>query len=112
MAIILVILVVFPFLVAVASLALPSATSRYLTIFAGAATFALSLPLVPAAADHAQVAAGSFLRVDAISVVFVVATTFLYGATGMFAAGYLHLAEGSSGRRAFRSRPEVRRPRG
>lgn len=99
MAIILVMLVVLPFLVAVASLALPNVVSRYLTIFAGVASFALSLLLVPAAADHAQVVVGSYLRVDALSVVFVVATAFLYGATGMFAAGYLHLADGASGRR-------------
>ncbi|MGH9082680.1 MAG: proton-conducting transporter membrane subunit, partial [Acidimicrobiales bacterium] len=59
----------------------------------------LALVLVPAVVDHGRVAAGSLLRVDALSAVFVLATTFLYGATAVFAAGYLQLGPGPEGRR-------------
>jgi hydrogenase-4 component F len=95
----LVVIAVAPFAAAVATFFLPVRTSRIVTVVAGAFTFALSLALVPTAAAHAQVVAGSVLRVDALSVVFLVATTFLYGATAVFAVGYLHLDEGPAGER-------------
>jgi hydrogenase-4 component F len=96
---ILVALVVFPFLVSVATFFVPATIARWLTVASGAAAFALSLALVPTAASHSQIVAGSLLRVDALSVVFLVATTFLYGATAVFAGGYLHLADTASGAR-------------
>ena len=99
MAAILVALVFFPFAVAIATFLLPASISRYLTVASGAVAFGLSLVLVPTAASHAQITAGSLLRVDALSVVFLVATTFLYGATAVFAGGYLHLADSASGAR-------------
>ena len=99
MSSILVALAVFPFLVAVATFFLPAAISRVATVVSGAAAFVLSLALVPTAATHAQIASGSVLRVDALSAVFLVATTFLYGATAVFAGGYLHLADNAAGTR-------------
>ena len=99
MSAILVALVTFPFAVAVVTYVLPTTASRIVTVCSGAIAFALSLVLVPVAADHAQVTAGSVLRVDALSVVFLVATTFLYGATAVFTSGYLHLGSGASGER-------------
>lgn len=96
---ILIALTTFPFVVAVATFFLPAAASRVLSVVSGAAAFGLSLALVPAAAAHSQLAVGSLLRVDALSVVFLVATTFLYGATAVFAGGYLHLADGAAGSR-------------
>jgi hydrogenase-4 component F len=96
---VLVVLIVMPFVVAVATFVLPVGTSRILTVASGATTFALALVLVPTASTHAQVVVGSVLRVDALSVVFLVATTFLYGATAVFAAGYLDLADSPAGSR-------------
>jgi hydrogenase-4 component F len=95
----LVALVVFPFLVSIATFFVPATIARWLTVASGAAAFALTLALVPTAASHSQIVAGSLLRVDALSVVFLVATTFLYGATAVFAGGYLHLADTTSGAR-------------
>ena len=46
-----------------------------------------------------RVAAGSLLRVDALSLVFLVSTTFLYGATAVFSHGYLRIAQGQDGAR-------------
>ena len=39
------------------------------------------------------------LRADALSIVFLVPTTFLYTTTPIFTGGYLHLPEGDAGRR-------------
>jgi hydrogenase-4 component F len=97
MSAILIVLIVMPFVVAVATAFLPVGVSKILTVAGGAATFVLALALVPAAATHNQIAAGSFLRVDGLSVVFLIATTFLYGATAVFAGGYLHLADSTAG---------------
>jgi hydrogenase-4 component F len=94
---ILVALIVFPFLVSIGTFFVPAAVARWLTVASGAAAFALSLALIPTAASHSQIEAGSLLRVDALSVVFLVATTFLYGATAVFTGGYLHVADTASG---------------
>jgi hydrogenase-4 component F len=99
MSSLLIAIIVLPFIVAVITYFLPVRVSRILTVVSGAITFGLSLALVPTAAVHAQVTAGSVLRVDALSVVFLVATTFLYAATAVFACGYLHLDEGPAGDR-------------
>lgn len=99
MSSILIALISYPFVVAVATFFLPAAASRVLTVVSGAAAFALSLALIPTAASHSEIGAGSLLRVDALSVVFLVATTFLYGTTAVFAGGYLHLADGEAGTR-------------
>jgi hydrogenase-4 component F len=96
---ILVLLIVLPFVVATGTVFLPVGISKILTVISGVVTFALALALVPTAATHTQIATGSLLRVDALSVVFLVATTFLYGATAIFAGGYLHLADNPVGTR-------------
>jgi hydrogenase-4 component F len=99
MSSLLIAIIVVPFIVAVINYLLPVRVSRILTVVSGAITFGLSLALVPTAAAHAQVTAGSVLRVDALSVVFLVATTFLYAVTAVFACGYLHLDKGPAGER-------------
>ena len=99
MAVILVALITLPFVVAVVAFFLPRRAAWLLTVVTGAVTFGLSVALIPTAASHIQITAGSLLRVDALSVVFLVATTFLYLATAIFAGGYLHLADSAAGRR-------------
>ncbi len=93
----LVALAVFPLAVALVSWRAPVAASKALTVASGTAAFVLSLALVPGAASGHVAAAGSLLRADSLSVVFLVPTTFLYATTAVFAAGYLH--DGSSGER-------------
>ncbi len=99
MAGILVALITVPFVVAVVTFFLPRRAAWLLTVVTGAVTFGLAVALIPTASTHSQITAGSLLRVDALSVVFLVATTFLYGATAIFAGGYLHLADSAAGRR-------------
>jgi hydrogenase-4 component F len=96
---VLIALISYPFLVAVATFFLPVAVSRLFSVISGASALGLSLALIPTAATHSQIAVGSFLAVDALSVVFLVATTFLYGATTVFAAGYLDPAGSTAGTR-------------
>lgn len=99
MSTILIALIVYPFLVSLATFVLPVAASRVLTVVSGAASFVLSIVLVPAVLDHSQITGGSLLRVDALSVVFLVATAFLYATTAMFSWGYLALANNTAGSR-------------
>jgi len=96
---ILIALIAYPFVVGVVTFFLPVAASRVLTVVSGAAAFGLSLALIPTVAAHSQIVVGSLLRVDSLSVVFLIATTFLYGATAVFAGGYLHLADSAAGAR-------------
>ncbi|MGH3627024.1 MAG: proton-conducting transporter membrane subunit, partial [Sciscionella sp.] len=57
------------------------------TIVLGVGSFGMALALIPSAA-HGSVELG-FLRADAISVVFLLGTTFLYAATAVYSVGYL-----------------------
>jgi hydrogenase-4 component F len=95
----LVAIAVLPFVIAVVTYLVPVKVSKFLTVASGATTFAFALALVPTVVDHSRVVAGSLLRVDALSVVFLLATTFLYGATAIFAGGYLQLSGGAAGSR-------------
>lgn len=93
----LVALLAVPFVAAVIAFFAPVATSKVLTVAAGASCFGLAIPLIAATVDHGQVTLGGELRVDALSVVFLVATAFLYATTAIFAAGYLQLAKTAAG---------------
>ena len=86
------------------------------TVTTGAATFGCALALVPAVArarpagrgrtasggpvliygQHAVTALGSWLRVDSLSLVFLLATAFLYGLTAIFAVGYVFAERGAN----------------
>ena len=59
-----------------------------ITIASGIACFGLVLALVPSV-THGTLDYLSYLRADAVSVVFLLATGFLYAAVGVYAAGYL-----------------------
>ena len=58
------------------------------TVVSGVACFALVLALVPTAAHH-DLSYLSYLRVDAVSAIFLLATSFLYAAVAVYAVGYL-----------------------
>ncbi|MEP6559719.1 MAG: proton-conducting transporter membrane subunit [Nakamurella sp.] len=87
MSVILVLLVTVPLLVTVAAAVLPRPVTEAVTAVTGVVTFGLALALVPAVSDH-TVTAGHYLRADALSVVFLLGTSFLYAATGVFSIGY------------------------
>ncbi|HKS53273.1 MAG TPA: proton-conducting transporter membrane subunit [Pseudonocardiaceae bacterium] len=80
-------LAVLPFLAAVLALLPGRLAAPAVSVAAGVTCLVLTLVLVPAAATG-PVTAG-FLRVDAISVIFALATALLYATTAVYSVGYL-----------------------
>lgn len=95
-------IVIIPAVVAIVTWWTPVAISKTITICSGIAVFVLGLTLIPSALSHTYLTAGPAFRADALSIVFLVPTTFLYATTSIFTAGYLHLPEGDAGRRYAR----------
>src|SRR5580693_2336878 len=77
----------------------PLPLARAATAVCGVACFGLVLALVPAAA-HRELLYLTFLRVDALSTVFLMATGFLYAAVAVYSIGYL--ARGGHGQNSAR----------
>ncbi len=94
-------LITIPLVPTLVSLFAPQRVGQVVTVVAAAAAFALTLALVPYAASHAVLTA-SFLRADAISVVFLLPTTFLYATAAIFSWGYLRTAGDPRSRRYVR----------
>jgi hydrogenase-4 component F len=67
---------------------LPARAGGAVTVASGVACFGLVLTLIPAVA-HRTLNYLSYLRVDAVSGVFLLATGFLYAAVAVYAVGYL-----------------------
>jgi hydrogenase-4 component F len=74
-------------------------TSKVVTALAGATTFVSALFLTPVLATHSTNSVGSVLRVDPLSMVFLLAASFLYAATALFSVGYIDIDDGPDGRR-------------
>lgn len=82
-------IIVIPFAAAVACAVLPSRTAPAVTVAAGVASLGLVMALVPGIAASGSEAAFTYLRADAISVIFLLATAFLYAALAVYSVGYL-----------------------
>jgi hydrogenase-4 component F len=80
-------LVVLPLVPTVCALFAPLRVTQGVTIAGGIASFALALALVSTAAQRDL--HWGLLRADALSVVFVLATSFLYATTSVYCLGYL-----------------------
>ncbi len=87
MGAVLILLVVLPLASTLAAIMLPYRVAGIVTVVVGLASFGFVLTLVTAAAQR-TVEIG-FLRVDALSAVFLLATSFLYAATSLYTIGYL-----------------------
>jgi len=94
MGAILVAILVAPFVVSLACLKVPLVVAKALSLVSGAASFGLAVALVPS--HEVTTALSGWLRVDALSVVFLVAVTFLYAATAVFAVGYIQPGGGAA----------------
>jgi hydrogenase-4 component F len=79
---------------AAACMLVPLAACRALTVVTGVCCLGLALAVVPAAA-HRDLAYLGWLRVDALSAVFLLATGFLYAAVAVYSVGYLAHGAGS-----------------
>src|SRR5580704_9185764 len=85
------ILLVLPLAAGVACATAPRPLARLapaVTVASGVACFALVLTLVPAAA-HGDLNYLSYLRIDAVSAIFLLATGFLYAAVAVYSVGYV-----------------------
>jgi hydrogenase-4 component F len=95
-------LLVIPVCAGIASLRLPGRAAGLLSSAAGIASFCLVIALIPAATRHDRDWLGGLVRVDALSVVFLLATAFLYGCVAMYSIGYLGTGPGRDERYARR----------
>jgi hydrogenase-4 component F len=81
-------LLIIPAVAGLACFVLPGRISPAVTVVSGVASFALVLALIPAAA-HRNLSYLTYLRVDAVSAIFLLATGFLYAAVSIYSVGYL-----------------------
>lgn len=87
MSVILIVLVTLPFAMTLIALLTPRRFNEIASIIVAATTVALAVALMPAATAGTVTAAG-YLRVDALGMVFLLATTGLYALTSVYAVGY------------------------
>ena len=90
-------LLIIPFLAGLASFAAPPRSGQALTAASGVASFGLVLALIPDASRRSSAYFG-FIRVDALSVVFLLATSFLYATVAIYSIGYLRSGQDVSAR--------------
>ncbi|MDQ2874338.1 MAG: NADH dehydrogenase FAD-containing subunit [Actinomycetota bacterium] len=85
-----VVLLIFflPLAAALACIRAPLPACRVITATAGLASLGLVVAVAPAAA-HRNLAYLEFLRIDALSAVFLLATGFLYAAVALYSIGYV-----------------------
>ena len=81
-------ILIVPLAAGIACFLAPARAAAAITIASGAASFGLVLALIPDVA-HGTLNYLSYLRVDAVGGVFLLATGFLYAAVASYAAGYL-----------------------
>ena len=91
MAAVVILLLVLPAGAGLASLWLAGRIAGLVSAAAGIASFGLVIALVPAV-SHRDLRWFGFLRADALSVVFLLATAFLYGCVAVYSIGYLKTA--------------------
>jgi hydrogenase-4 component F len=97
-----ILLLALPAAAGLACLRLPGHAAGLVSAAAGIASFGLVVALIPAASHRDQSWLGGYLRVDALSVVFLLATAFLYGCVAVYSVGYLKTAAGHGDERYAR----------
>jgi hydrogenase-4 component F len=94
-------LLVMPLAAAIVSFTVPARAAACVTVGSGIVSFALVLSLVPEAAHRDPSYLSGYLRADALSVVFLLATGFLYAAVAVYAVGYLKHHDARYARRFY-----------
>jgi hydrogenase-4 component F len=94
-------LLILPLAAGIVCLVIPARPAAGVTGVAGIASFALVLTLVPRAAHGNLSYLSGYLRADAVSVIFLLATGFLYAAVAVYAAGYLKHRDATYVRRCY-----------
>jgi hydrogenase-4 component F len=81
-------IIILPLAAGIACFLTPARAAAGITIGSGIACFGLVLALIPSV-THGTLDYLTYLRADAVSEVFLLATGFLYAAVGVYAAGYM-----------------------
>jgi hydrogenase-4 component F len=81
-------ILVLPLAAGIACFKAPARAAAGITVTSGIASFGLVLALIPDV-THGTLSYLSYLRVDAVSGIFLLATGFLYAAVAVYAVGYL-----------------------
>jgi hydrogenase-4 component F len=89
-----------PLIAGIACFWIPAGVAAGITVASGIASFGLVLALVPEAA-HGTLNYLTYLRVDAVSGVFLLAISFLYAAVAVYAVGYLKDRDARYARRFY-----------
>lgn len=87
MEVLLILLIAVPLLETLLCIVAPHRVAAATTVAVGIASFVVTIVLIGTAA-HGTIAVG-FLRLDALSAVFLLANSFLYGAVAVYSVGYL-----------------------
>jgi hydrogenase-4 component F len=82
-------ILILPLLAGITCLAVPARAAAPVTVASGIASFALVLALVPETAHGNLSYLSGYVSADAVSVIFLLATGFLYAAVAVYAVGYL-----------------------
>jgi hydrogenase-4 component F len=93
-------ILIVPLAAGIVCFRVPARAASGITIASGIASFGLVLALIPEAA-HGTLSYRPYLRVDAISGVFLLATGFLYAAVAVYAAGYVKDRDSRYARRFY-----------
>ena len=88
MSVVMVLLIVLPLVATLVCIRAPHRVAAAVTALTGIISFILALALVPEAKGH-TISGLHYLRADALSVIFLLATCFLYAAVGVYSVGYL-----------------------
>lgn len=100
MGVVLIVVASVPLLAGIVCLCAPDGIARGVSLVGGTASFGLAIALV--SLDRVTTAFSGWLRADALSVVFLVAVTFVYALSVVFAIGYVRTGAASHDRRYSR----------
>jgi len=95
------VILILPLATGVISFTVPARAAALATVVSGVASFALVLSLVPEAAHGDLSFLSGYLRADALSVIFLLATGFLYAAVAVYAVGYTRHHDATYARRFY-----------
>ncbi|MBO0879760.1 MAG: NADH dehydrogenase FAD-containing subunit, partial [Mycobacterium sp.] len=88
MPVLMVLLVVLPLAAVLVCVRAPHPVAAAVTVIAGVASFVLAIALVPFTAGR-TITGLHYLRADALSVIFLLSTCFLYAVVAIYSVGYM-----------------------
>src|SRR5487761_1214039 len=94
-------ILILPPIAGVISFVVPARLAVAVTAVSGIASFALVVALVPGAAHGKLSYLSGYLSADPVSVIFLLATGFLYAAVAVYAAGYVKHRDARYQRRLY-----------